>query len=213
MEDKTRRKFYVVVLLVFVAGIIATTILQQVQKSKNTINDIQIKDYDIVYGADTAALTIYMYSNYQCAFCQKFFQEVMPALQKHYIDKGKVRLVVKLINPAKDANIQNASKAAVCINRYGDFEKLHELLLVDPNVIYHQKFIELTEELIQKDEMMAECMLGGDADLYLGTNMNEFASLNLTGTPTFIINNKVHKGFKSYGVLQAIIKKELKESL
>lgn len=213
MEDKTRKKFYVVVLLIFIAGIVIVTILQQIQRTDNMVKGVQRNDFDVVYGADTAPLTIYMYSNYQCAFCRKFFQEVMPVLQKHYLDKGKVRLVVKLINPAGDANIQNALKTAVCINQYGDFEKLHELLLVDPDVVYHQKFVELTDDLIQKDEQVAECVLGGSADEYLNNNLTEFNSLGLTGTPTFIINNKIYKGFKSYGVLHAVIKKELKESL
>jgi protein-disulfide isomerase len=179
-------------------------------KNKSIETSISTNDLDIVFGVDSAQLTIYLYYRYDCVFCQKFFTEVFPPLNTEYIEKGKVKLVMKVLELNNDEYALNSLKTVVCINKYGNFEKLHQLLLTDPKVVYTNEFREVTEGFIEKDTFVAECMLGGSAEKYITTNALEFKLLGLTGTPTFVINRTIYKGYKKYSDFKNVIEKELK---
>jgi protein-disulfide isomerase len=184
-----------------------------IKKDNKAEVEIIEHELDIVYGKDSVDLTIFLFSNYSCSFCRKFFAYTYPKLKEEYIDKGKVKLVVKPVDLTNNENVKNSLKIAVCINEYGKFEKLNRLLLFEPKVIYTEEFSDLIEEFIEKDEFVAECMLGGEADEYIIENILNFKALNLTGTPTFIINNKIYKGYSDYKNFKKLVEKELQYSL
>ncbi len=166
-------------------------------------------ELDIVYGSKNAPLTVYMFSSYNCAFCRKFFNEVFPLLKKEYIDTERLRFVVKLVDFTQNETIETSLEFAVCVNKYGDFTKLNKLLLTEPKVIFTDEFGKVIDELTLKDDFLAECMFGGEAKEYIKQNYKIFKINGLTGTPTFIINNKVYKGNKKYSRFVEIIEKEL----
>ena len=183
------------------------------KENQRTEIEIYEQDLDIVYGSDTADLTIFLYSSYNCSFCRKFFTKVYPALKTEYIDKDKVKLVVKLLDFSNNESVENSLKIAVCINKYGNFEKLNELLLTEPNVIYTIEFAAIIEEFVEKDEFIAECMLGGESDNYILNNKIEFKNSKFTGTPTFVINNKIYKGYIKYKDFINVVEKELEYNM
>ena len=139
--------------------------------------------------------------------------EVFPLFKTEYIDNNKVKLIVKLVDFSKDEKILNSLKFAVCVHKYGNFDKLNTLLLTEPKVIYTNEFGKVIEEITLKDEFIAECMYGDEAKNYIFQNYALFKTNGCTGTPTFIINNKIYKGFKEYDNFVKIIEKELQDSL
>lgn len=179
------------------------------KKGQRIKSEIYENDLDIIYGTDSASLTIFLFSNYSCSFCRKFFTSVYPQLKKEYIDNGKVKLVVKPIALTNNESVINSLKIAVCINKYGNFEKLNELLFVEPNVVYTDEFNNVVDELIEKDIFIAECMYGGESETYIARNLIDFKRLRCTGTPTFIINNKIYKGYVGYNKFKKVVEKEL----
>lgn len=179
------------------------------KKGRNPENIVFENDLDIVYGKDSTDITIFMFSSYNCGFCRKFFENVFPGLKNEYINSGKVKLVVKLVAPEKNTHVVNSLMLAVCINKFGNFNKLNELLLKEPKVVYTDKFMAVTNELIEKDEFVAECMLSGESEKYILRNLVDFKRLKCTGTPTFVINNKIYKGYRDYNEFKKIIEKEL----
>ncbi len=167
------------------------------------------RDLDIIYGVDSAQVTVYLYFRYDCVFCRKFFNEAFDSLKAEFIETGKVRLVMKPVELTGNESVENSLETLVCINKYGNPESLQKLLLTQPNIVYTKEFREMTEGFIAKDDYVAECMLGGVAKNYLLANKFEFEGLKLTGTPTFVINGSIYKGFRSYQFLRSAIKKEL----
>lgn len=170
---------------------------------------LQEKDLDIVYGSDDAPLTIFMFSSYECKFCNNFFSEALPILKKEYIETKKLKLIIKLVDITNNRNVLNSLKLAVCINECGNFEPIDKLLHNEPSVVYTEEFIQLTEDFIDQNDYIAEYMLSGTAENYVISNYKDFKALSLTGTPTFIINNKIYKGYKNYDTLKKKIEKEL----
>ncbi len=52
-------------------------------------------DDDPTIGDKNAPVTIVEFSDYECPFCQRHFQQTWPSLKKDYIDTGKVKLVYR----------------------------------------------------------------------------------------------------------------------
>lgn len=171
------------------------------------------RNLDIVFGDPDAPLSVYLYFRYDCVFCRKFYSEVYPDFKSDFLDTGKARLIMKLVDITHEEAVLNAMKTLVCINQYGNFSALHQLLLTEPRIVYTQEFVSITEDFIARDAFVAECMLGGDAANYLLANTMEFNQFKLTGTPTFVINQQVYKGFKPYKVFKELIEKELVDAL
>lgn len=46
-----------------------------------------------ISGSPSAPITIEIYSDYECPFCAKYFNETIPLLAAQYVDTGKVKLV------------------------------------------------------------------------------------------------------------------------
>ena len=183
--------------------------------SKGNLSESELieRDLDIVYGSDSADLTIFLFSNYNCAFCRKFYNQVLPELETEYIKTKKVKLVIKPVALTSNESVINSLQLAVCINKYGNFEKLNELLLLEPKVVYTRQFEDLINDLIDKDSFVGECMYGGESEWYIAQNLGDFKKMKCTGTPTFVINNRIYKGFLDYTKFKKLVEKELAYTL
>lgn len=167
--------------------------------------ELKLNDMDIVFGSDTAKLSIFMYSSYTCTYCQNFFNDVYPKLKPEYIDNGKVNLIVRLVDYTSNPAIENANKIAVCINKYGYYEKLHQLFIANFKVVSTSEFESMIEEFTLADQLVAECYFGGKAEVYLNETRSQFDQLGFKGTPTFVIKTNVFGGFMDYEQLSEII--------
>ena len=50
---------------------------------------------DPYIGNQSAPLTMYYWSDYQCPFCQRFETQVLPTLKSEYVDSGKLKIVFR----------------------------------------------------------------------------------------------------------------------
>lgn len=216
MAAINKKKYYLIFIVLAILIAIATFLFlfnDFEKKGRRPENIVFENDLDIVYGKDSTDITIFMFSSYNCVFCRKFFENVFPALKDEYMNSGKVKLVVKLVALERNAPVVHSLMLAVCINKFGDFRKLNELLLKEPKVVYTDKFMAVKNELIEKDEFVAECMLSGESEKYILRNIVDFRRLKCTGTPTFVINNKIYKGYRDYNEFKEIVEKELAYAL
>ncbi len=167
------------------------------------------KKLDIVFGNDSADLTIYMYSSYSCSYCRRFFKTVFPKLKENFIDKNRVKLIMRLTSNTRNLKRKRSLKAAVCVNKYGNFEYLHKLMLHDPKVIFRDEFQQMINEFTERDPFVGECIDGTEAQEYLYGNFKEFSKLGLKGTPSFVIANVIYPGYREYSFFEKTVKKHL----
>ncbi|GET22833.1 protein-disulfide isomerase [Prolixibacter denitrificans] len=172
---------------------------------KNTVTE---KPEDVVFGNKDARATVFMYASYQCTYCRYFFARTYPELKKNYLDTGKLKLVVKWLDFGERPKMLNALQAASCISRYGIYDKFHELMIVNPAVVFTPKFDDLLDTIMEHNPVIAECILDNDNYAYLRGNVSEFRANKLTGTPTFVMNNRAYKGYYSYENFKKILEKE-----
>lgn len=203
----------------FISAIVLIILIIQVvdyfsveEKAHKAAIDIDSKKkLDIIFGNDNAELSVYMYASYNCSYCRKFFTEVFPELKNSFIDNGLVNIVMRLTTKTRDQRMKRALKAAACVNRYGNFEYLHKLLLHNPKVVFTWEFQEMIDEFSMKDPFVGECIDGKEALKYLESNITEFEQLNLKGTPGFVIENTVYQGYRPAKRFKAIIKQHLQK--
>ena len=80
-------------------------------------------------GKPDAPITIVEFSDYQCPFCRRFFENTLPALKADYIDIGTVRYVFRdfpldRIHP----QARKAAEAARCAGEQGQYWEMHDQL-------------------------------------------------------------------------------------
>lgn len=73
-------------------------------------------DDDPIMGDPNAPVTLIEFSDYECPFCQRHYQNTMPEIVKNYIDTGKVKLVFRdLPLSFHDPMATKAANAANCV--------------------------------------------------------------------------------------------------
>ncbi len=167
------------------------------------------KTGDVVFGDNSAMKTVFMYASYNCNFCRYFFSRTYPGLKENYLDKGTLKLVVKWVDFDDNQRVLYALQAASCIGQFGTYEKFHQLLLVNPEVVFTEDFAQLVDDIMEDNAEIAQCILQNNEYAYLRKNVEEFRGNTFSGTPTFIINNHAYGGFISYANFKKILQKEL----
>ncbi|WP_158275625.1 DsbA family protein [Marinilabilia rubra] len=167
---------------------------------------------DIVWGSPDASLTMYMFSSYKCKFCSLFFTEVFPEINEKYIDTGTLKVVLKPVNLREDENMMKAIQASVCVNKFGKFEKFHELLITNPNVVKTEDFQVLLDDFIAANPDIAQCLLENNDYEYIRKNNKEFSANNFSGTPTFVIEGKIYSGFRNFEQFEDIFQNETSDA-
>ena len=124
--------------------------VRQVQKNDASPCKMVVqKTDDVVFGDDTATKTVFMYASYNCDFCRYFFSRTYPEFKTNFLDNGKLKLVVKWVDFTENPQILYALQAASCIGRFGVYEKFHQLLLVNPEVVFTEDFAQLIDDIMQ----------------------------------------------------------------
>lgn len=177
-------------------------------KPEAEVSGIGEKPEDVVFGDTDATNTIVMYASYSCTYCRYFFSRTYPQLKTNYLDKGKLKLVVKWLDFGAQPQMLHALQAASCISRFGVYDKFHELLVVNPGVVFTPEFEALVNDIMEHNELIAECILNNDNYRYLHGNVTEFREHKLSGTPAFVMKGHVYTGFRSYENLEKIMENE-----
>ena len=106
---------------------------QQQQQQAPVVNNDPVKvsvDDDPILGDKNAPVTIIEFSDYECPFCKRHFDETLPQLVKEYISTGKVKLVFRdLPLPFHNPMATTEAITANCARAQGDdntYYKFHD---------------------------------------------------------------------------------------
>jgi protein-disulfide isomerase len=174
--------------------------------------DVPLGDAPIKGNPD-APVTIVEYSDYQCPFCQRHFQDTMPELES-YIDAGQVRYVFKdfpihSIHP----QAQRAHESARCARELDGetaFWEMHDLLFANQNEWagagnHVNIFKGLASEAGLDQERFDACLDSGRYAEAVNADLAEGQQLGVAGTPAFFINGQRVSGAQPFAVFQQII--------
>jgi len=179
-------------------------------------------DDDPWLGSEDAKVTVIEFSDYQCPFCRKYWQESYPQLKEEYIDTGKIKYVFRDFPLNFHPSATLASIAANCIGEQkgneGYFE-YHDIVFAEQAKL-GQNTIQFTEEDVFS---WVEQIEGIDQDKFdicyndpaqkaeVEADFAAGAAAGVSGTPSFFINGKQLTGAQPYATIKAEIDRALTE--
>jgi protein-disulfide isomerase len=170
-----------------------------------------------VMGDPNAPITIVEFSDYQCPFCLRHFQQTMPQLKKEYIDTGKVRYVFKDFPLSFHQQAVPASLAAECAGEQGKYWEMHDKLFEsrdewNENPEVDEIMKRLAQEIGLDMDQFNACY---DSQKYydeIMADMQEGIAAGVQGTPAFFINGQFLSGAQPYEVFKQILDQMLAEN-
>ncbi len=167
-------------------------------------------DDDPFKGETNATVTIVEFGNYQCVFCTKFNNEILPKIEEKYIKTGKVRFVYRDFPSLKFKLSFNASEAGECADDQGKFWEYHDLLLENVTNISSQRFDEIARKVGLNITEFNNCMDSERNDQEIQKDIEDALSYAVDATPTFFVNGKPIAGAQPFYIFEKVIEEELK---
>jgi protein-disulfide isomerase len=169
-------------------------------------------DDDPVKGSPNAKVTIVVFSDFQCPFCQRFALQTLPQIEEKYIKTGKVKLVYRDFPLSFHQYAQKAAEAAECADEQGKFWEYHDILfqkLSEWAAVGESKFKEYAQQLGLDTQKFNQCLDSGKYASEVQKDYNDGLKYGVSGTPTFFINGIKVIGAQPYSVFEQIIEEEL----
>jgi len=164
-------------------------------------------------GNPDAPVTIVEYSDYECPFCARFFNNTLARIKSEYIDTGKAKFVYKDF-PLSSIHFQaqKAAETARCVrDQLGDngYWAMHDILFGRQQLLGDSSFKQWARSLGVNGSEFDSCLDSGKFAGAVTDDLNEGAALGVSGTPTFFINDMKVVGAVPYEQIAAVIEAEL----
>ncbi|MDA1060211.1 MAG: DsbA family protein [bacterium] len=171
-------------------------------------------DDDPFMGADDAPVVVVEFSDYQCPFCGKFFNETLPQIKENYIDTGKVKLVYRDLPLSFHPDAYPAALLAECVrDQKGDegYFTIHDVIFANisqSGLDYDLVKDEAVKIGVNLDELNG-CIESDKFKAEIDADQADAGRAGISGTPGFIINGNIVSGAQPFSSFEAIIEAEL----
>jgi protein-disulfide isomerase len=147
-------------------------------------------------GPADAPLTLVEFTDYQCPFCARHSQMVLPQLIKTFIATGKVRYVLRdfplvSIHP----HAAKAHEAAHCAGDQGKYWELHDQLFAHPKELQADKLAgHATAIGVADTTAFQACLDSGKYAEQTKAGVAEGTKIGVRGTPSFALGHTDSNG-------------------
>lgn len=156
-------------------------------------------------GDKDAPITIIEYSDFECPFCTKFYEETYQQIVTEWIDTGKAKLAYKHFPLSFHPNAQKAAEAAECARDQNAFWEMHDMLFEEGVEGGVPTFKGYAADLGLDTIAFNNCLDRGTHAGKVQADMEEGTTNGIGGTPGFIINGVVLSGALPYESFEQIL--------
>lgn len=182
------------------------------------MSDISLEG-EPVLGEPDAPVTIVLFEDYECPFCQRFEQGAAQQIKDNYVDSGDVKIVWKDFPLAQIHPWATPAAAAMeCVYREDNdaFWTVKDKIFVNQQTIDSPddattKIIEWAVEEGVSESAVQSCLENDNPTDEVNSDLQDGRSLDVTGTPTIFVNGKKIVGAQPYSVFQQEIEAALNE--
>jgi len=164
-----------------------------------------------VKGSNSAPVTIIEFGDFQCPYCEVFFSQVLPQIEKNYIKTGKVKFVYREFPLSFHQYAQKASEAAGCAGEQGKFWDYHDKLFENQNSLDLASLKSYAQQLHLNTTKFNDCLDSGKTTAAVQEDVSDGSGYGVSGTPTFFINGIMVNGAQPFSEFEKIIDQELKK--
>ena len=199
---------------IIVEAIEAYRVKQEAAKAQKALDTLASRRKELDGGALTpiggnpmGTVTVVEFFDYQCGYCKRVFPSILTLMQT---DK-RIRYVFKEL-PILGPNSMVASRAAVAVWKIDKTKYLpfHAALMASQGGLNEGKIMRLAQENGIDPKRLAKQMKEPAVYQELQNNLNLAQSLNINGTPAFIIGNQIVPGAVPLEELKRLIDAEQK---
>ncbi len=167
-----------------------------------------------IRGDDKTNIILIEYSDFQCPFCKRFHDTVMPRIVTDYVDTGKIRIAYKNFAFLGDES-RWAAQGAECAADQNHFWDYHEMLFNKQNgenvgIFSKVNLIKYAQEVKLDVTAFTTCLSEDKTLDRVQSDTNEGNKLGVRGTPSFVLNGKLIVGAQPYEAFQTAIEEALK---
>ena len=155
-------------------------------------------------GEPNAPIKVEEFADFQCPFCERFFEQTEPLLIQHYVDTGKVQFVYRSMGNFVSQNIggartesQDAAAAAYCAADQGKFWEMHDALFTnvlgeDVGSFTDRRLAAIAESVGLNMTEFNDCYNSGKYADQVQQDLADGTAAGVTGTPGFLITYTVN---------------------
>ena len=138
-------------------------------------------------GSNDAPLTIVEFSDFECSYCRRFHDQVLPSLQRDYIDTGLVRFIHKDLPLPFHRQAKAAAAAARCAAEQDRYWDLYGAPFDQQACLECKGVIGIAADINLDTSGLQACMQQDATQALIQADLSEAELHNIRATPTFII--------------------------
>lgn len=167
-------------------------------------------DDDPSLGPEDAPVTIIMFSDYQCVFCQRWYLEVMLPLMQNY--EGKIRFVYRDFPLSSiHASATATAEAANCAGEQGKYWDFFNLVFSGYDTLSDETIQKYAISINLDIEKFNQCVSSHKFQAEVEADYSYAAALGVQSTPTFFVNGIPIIGAQPYETFKTLIDQELSD--
>jgi len=155
-----------------------------------------------VLGDKNAPITIVEFSDYECPFCKRHFDETLPQLVKNYVDTGKVKIVYRdfplsFHDPmaTKEAIAANCAREQGGDKKYFEFhDEIFKRTTSNGNGLNDEKIQTIAKDLGLNTGKFSTCLSNQAQADEVKKDIADGTAAGASGTPTFVIGKTTSNG-------------------
>ena len=139
-------------------------------------------------GSQNAKLILIEFTDYQCPFCGRHFQQTSPQIERDYVNTGRVRHVVRdfpIESIHKDA--LKAAEAAHCAGEQGRYWQMHGRLFNGQNALTADHLSAYAGALGLDVQSFQRCLDSNKYTVKIRQDLAEAQKVGVQATPSFLL--------------------------
>ena len=162
-------------------------------------------------GSKIAPITMVMFQDLKCGMCRKAFLEIFPKLQSKFVKTNKVRFIfADLPLAARESTERQLAYGALCANKQGRHQELLSYVYSQMKDVDRSSLLLDATKIGLNTTAFKSCLEGQEVIDTVDKSSAIGQRLNVTGTPTFYINETPHVGVKPFEYFERMLEAELK---
>ncbi len=140
------------------------------------------------YGDPNAPVTLVEFGDFNCGYCGQWAYEVLPRIDKEYIETGKVRIAY-VHYPILGADSMTAAEASECASQQDKFWEYHNTMYAHQGIGFTtENLSQLAADLKLDTQLFEECLANFAERESLDNDIRLAQIMGVRGTPAFLVN-------------------------
>jgi len=161
---------------------------------------VEVSDAPVL-GDKNAKLTLIEFSDYECPFCKRSYDQLLPDLKKNYIDTGKLKLVYRNLPLPFHQNAHKEAEAALCARDQGGdlvYFKFHDQIFTKTTSngtgLALDQLPVIAGNIGLNVSQFQSCLDTGKYKDYVDKDIAYATKVGANGTPTWFVGKSTSNG-------------------